>query len=229
MEEEHGGSRSPPRWRSENTLTVSDASGETGFHGQDIATDATFGGALQILDKTLRATSVGIERLFYHQGTINQGMCSRIPYVHTSVHLTCNPTCFSPPPPFPSPVWTVSKLTRAIASFNWWSENQVNAPFYGGYMATLALAGGNHVIASDAGNDSYAQYIIYKNNKPWKAVLINTEYYSGNGTRTTSRFTLSGLSSKKIKGLRMTASSSVVTTSLDAASTSFGPTIGGMS
>jgi hypothetical protein len=47
--------------------------GETGFH-DDIAADASFGGALQVLDKTLHATSIGIERLFYHQGTINQGM-----------------------------------------------------------------------------------------------------------------------------------------------------------
>ncbi|KAG7285774.1 hypothetical protein NEMBOFW57_008068 [Staphylotrichum longicolle] len=161
--------------------------GETGFHGQDVATDATFGGALQILDKTLRATSIGIERLFYHQGTINQ------------------------------------------AYFNWWSDNQVNAPFYGGYMATLALAGGDHVIATDAGNDSYAQYVVYKDGRPWKAVLINTEYYSGSGTRSSCSFTLSGLSSQNVKALRMTAASSVVTTSRDATDTSLGPTIGGQS
>lgn len=38
--------------------------------------DAKFGGALQVLDKTLRAVSIGIQRLYYHQGTINQGMSS---------------------------------------------------------------------------------------------------------------------------------------------------------
>lgn len=47
--------------------------GETGFHGTDVDSDASFGGALQILDKSLRATSLDIKRLYYHQGTINQG------------------------------------------------------------------------------------------------------------------------------------------------------------
>jgi hypothetical protein len=47
--------------------------GETGFHGLDYEMDATFGSAIQTVDKTLRALSIGTQRLFYHQGTINQG------------------------------------------------------------------------------------------------------------------------------------------------------------
>lgn len=95
-------------------------------------------------------------------------------------------------------------------------------------MAALALAGGDHVIASDAGNDLYAQYVVYKDAKPWKVVLINTEYYSGNGIRTTSTFRLSGVSSSRVKALRMTAASSLVTTSPSASdASSSGPTIGG--
>lgn len=47
--------------------------GETGFHGVDYEMDATFGSAIQLVDKTLRALSIGTQRLFYHQGTINQG------------------------------------------------------------------------------------------------------------------------------------------------------------
>jgi hypothetical protein len=95
-------------------------------------------------------------------------------------------------------------------------------------MAALALGRGDHIIAGDAGNDAYAQYVVYQNGKPSKAVLINTEYYSGNGTRAAASFTLSGLSSHTVKALRMTAASSLVTTSRDAIGTSSGPTIGGM-
>lgn len=57
-------------------------SGETGFHGLDYEMDSTFGSAIQTTDKTLRALTRGIQRLFYHQGTINQGKfnkCSRCP------------------------------------------------------------------------------------------------------------------------------------------------------
>lgn len=35
--------------------------------------DATFGSAIQTVDKTLYTLCLGIERLFYHQGTIDQG------------------------------------------------------------------------------------------------------------------------------------------------------------
>ncbi|KAH7020712.1 uncharacterized protein B0I36DRAFT_387583 [Microdochium trichocladiopsis] len=47
--------------------------GETGFHGTDVESDASFGGALQLPDKSLLATTLDINRLYYHQGTINQG------------------------------------------------------------------------------------------------------------------------------------------------------------
>lgn len=47
--------------------------GETNFHPFDVDMDATFGAALQTLDKSLRAVTLGIKRLFFHQGTINQG------------------------------------------------------------------------------------------------------------------------------------------------------------
>jgi hypothetical protein len=47
--------------------------GETGFHGLDFVMDQQFGGAIQIVDKTLLALSMGVQRLYYHQGTINQG------------------------------------------------------------------------------------------------------------------------------------------------------------
>jgi hypothetical protein len=55
------------------TLLFLSWAGETGFHATDVDSDASFGGALQILDKSLRAVSLGIKRLYYHQGTIDQG------------------------------------------------------------------------------------------------------------------------------------------------------------
>ncbi|KAM0340126.1 hypothetical protein ACHAPU_010618 [Fusarium lateritium] len=133
--------------------------------------DATHGGALQVLDKTLRALSVGVQKLYYHQGTINQ------------------------------------------AFFNWWSDNQVNAPFYGGYMAALAVNGRDQIVALDEGGDSYTQYVIYKGGKPTKVLLINTDYYSGIGRRSSKGFTLASLSGSKLKTIRMTAPSSETTTS----------------
>lgn len=77
-------------------------------------------------------------------------------------------------------------------------------------MAALALNGGDQVVASDDGLNSYAQYIIYRKGKPYKVLLINTDYYSGHGERTSMTFTLTGLSSRQVRGLRFTAPSSEV-------------------
>lgn len=38
--------------------------------------DASFGAAIQTVDKSLKAVSMGLKRLYYHQGTINQGQFS---------------------------------------------------------------------------------------------------------------------------------------------------------
>lgn len=49
------------------------------FHGLDEEMDATFGSALVTLHRTLRSVSIGLEQLFYHQGTINQGKLALTP------------------------------------------------------------------------------------------------------------------------------------------------------
>lgn len=122
-----------------------------------------------------------------------------------------------------------SNADSLVAYFNWWSDNQVNAPFYGAYMAGLALADGDHVTASDAGTDSYAQYVIYRKGKPFKVVLINTDYYSGRGERTSATFKLTGLTKQmKLKAIRMSAPSSEVYTSRAQTKPALEPTIGGM-
>ncbi|SPO00782.1 uncharacterized protein DNG_03530 [Cephalotrichum gorgonifer] len=161
--------------------------GETGFHGLDDPMDAKFGGALQVIDKTLWAMSIGIQRLYYHQGTINQ------------------------------------------AFFNWWSSSQVELPFYGSYMAALALHDGDHIVATDPGTGPYAQYVIYRCGKPLKAILINTDYYSGTGERGETTFTLTGLKKglPALKALRMTAPSSEVNASSASSDPAQAATIGG--
>ncbi|RWA04355.1 hypothetical protein EKO27_g10750 [Xylaria grammica] len=118
--------------------------GEAGFHGLETKQDATFGGAVQIVDKTLHAVSMG--------------------------RLSTEAT---------------SLLLRSPAR--------------------------ERIVASDSGNDTYAQYVVYKRNLPYKVVLINTDYFSGNGERTATVFRLTGLPPLTLKALRMTAVSSEVT------------------
>ncbi|CAI7580895.1 unnamed protein product [Penicillium viridicatum] len=147
--------------------------------------DATLGSAIQTVDKTLRGLSIGIQRMFYHQGTINQ------------------------------------------AFFNWWSSDSVNAPFYGAYFAALAVEGGDSILASDNGTDSFAQYVVYKKENPFKVVLVNTEYYSGTGSRSATKFTLTGLENGPVQTLRLTGPSSETSVSRLQSDPSLEPSIGG--
>ncbi|KAH6695971.1 hypothetical protein BKA61DRAFT_711299 [Leptodontidium sp. MPI-SDFR-AT-0119] len=141
--------------------------GETNFHVDEPPQDRTFGSALQTLDKSLLGVATGVQRLYFHQGTVNS------------------------------------------APWNWWSNDLVEPPFYGGYFAALALARSDQIVAIDSGLDSYAQYVVYKRGKPIRAVMINTDYYSGTGVRNSTTFTLTGLrGSKSLESLRLTAPSS---------------------
>ncbi|KAJ0426845.1 hypothetical protein BJY00DRAFT_306836 [Aspergillus carlsbadensis] len=158
--------------------------GETNFHPYDVHMDETFGAAIATLDRSMRALSIGIQRLFFHQGTINQAL------------------------------------------FNWWSDNQINAPFYGGYMAVEALAGGTSIVELDRGDSSFAVYVIYSGERASKVLLINTEYYA-EGVRPKREFTLSGLRTSRVKALRLTADSSEVVTTREQRRGSQRPTFGG--
>jgi hypothetical protein len=160
--------------------------------------DASFGGALQILDKSLRAVSLGIKRLYYHQGTINQGK-NKFLATESGMRLRC-----------------------CAAFFNWWSSEQVEYPYYGGFLSTLALQDADHIIAIDDGQTPYAQYVLYRKGRPFKAVLINTVYYSGEGERSETAFTLTGIKPTSTpRAIRVTAGSAdtTATTAKDAPET----------
>lgn len=113
------------------------------------------------------------------------------------------------------------------AFFNWWSSDSVNAPFYGAYFAALAVEGGGSILASDNGTDSFAQYVVYKKEKPFKVVLVNTEYYSGTGSRSATKFTLTGLENGRVQALRLTGPSSETSVSRLQSDPSLEPSIGG--
>ncbi|KAH6694956.1 hypothetical protein BKA61DRAFT_683416 [Leptodontidium sp. MPI-SDFR-AT-0119] len=92
----------------------------------------------------------------------------------------------------------------------WWDKTGIRSPYYGGYAATDILAGQSYISALDNGTTNYAGYIIYsKSKKPSKVVLINTDYFDGNGTRSTHDFVLSGLTTRTLSAKRLTAANAL--------------------
>jgi hypothetical protein len=128
----------------------------------------TFATGLWALDYALQAASVGIKRLYFHQGTAGKSY-----YV-------------------------------------WFNEKGVLSPLYGGYVAAQAMAGGSRIKSLDDGSTNYAGYSIYgADAKVKKVVLINTDFFDGNGTRSAQEFVLEGLAGKQVNALRLTAKSSL--------------------
>lgn len=104
--------------------------------------------------------------------------------------------------------------TIGNSPYDWWgynfttSSNLTYATYYGAYFVTQALAGANKVSVLDNGTTPYATYIMYNaNNQAIKAVLYNSDYYTGSGKRTSQTFTLSNLpvGSGTVTAVRLTA------------------------
>ncbi|RDL31075.1 Glycoside hydrolase family 79 protein [Venustampulla echinocandica] len=142
-------------------------------------------------------------------------------------------------PTYGAALWTMDYVLRAsltnikrtyfhhgtvgLCYYCWWGRYSMGAPYFGAYTATAAMAGGSYMSALDTGSTAYAVYIIYDSaRKPLRALLYNSDYYSGSGSRSSQNFVLGGLSGATVKAKRLTAASA--TSRVDQGSS---PTFGG--
>jgi hypothetical protein len=100
--------------------------------------------------------------------------------------------------------------TIGACYYCWWGRYDLGSPYYGAYAATAAMAGGSYISALDDGTTNYAVYVIYDfAEKPLRALLYNSDYYNGTGTRGSESFVLTGLSAASVTAKRLTAASAL--------------------
>ncbi|CZR51750.1 uncharacterized protein PAC_01627 [Phialocephala subalpina] len=93
--------------------------------------------------------------------------------------------------------------------YAFWDRENVNAPFYGAFVATYVLAGGKYISSLDDGTSNYGGYVVFdEGGKQLKLVLVNSDYYT-NGTRGVERFVIEGLKDGWVRGRRLTAESAL--------------------
>ncbi|KZV75142.1 glycoside hydrolase family 79 protein [Peniophora sp. CONT] len=128
----------------------------------------TFGAALWIIDYVLGAAYNGVDRLYFHQGTI--GNCQY---------------CF-------------------------WGRFTTGAPFYGVWFVSQFIGvDGSTIAMLDDGTGAVATYAVFNSaGKPLRALIYNSAYFDGTGTRSSASISLTGLSSGSKSGLRLTAPAS---------------------
>ncbi|KAI9051769.1 hypothetical protein LZ554_004036 [Drepanopeziza brunnea f. sp. 'monogermtubi'] len=126
-----------------------------------------FGASLWTMDYVLRASAAGIQRTYFHHGTVGK--------------------CY----------------------YCWWGRYAIGAPYYGAYAATRAMAGGASIHALDAGTDAFAVYVVYDQlGRPLRAVLYNSVFFAGTGTRARQTFVLRGLGAVASVGARRLSAAS---------------------
>ncbi|KAF7918580.1 hypothetical protein BELL_0210g00200 [Botrytis elliptica] len=101
--------------------------------------------------------------------------------------------------------------TIGACYYCWWGRYDAGAPYYGAWLAAAAFAGSSYIQQIDSGSSNYGIYVLYNSDKaPIKAVLINSDYYAGTGTRGSETFVLGGLTvGKGTKAKRLTAGSAL--------------------
>ncbi|KAK5627518.1 hypothetical protein RRF57_003233 [Xylaria bambusicola] len=108
-------------------------------------------------------------------------------------------------------------LTYLFPSWNgrqlqycFWGRYSMGAPYYGAYTATAFMANAASLTALDDGNSNYATYVAFDSaGAPLRALLYNSDYYSGSGTRPSQPFVLRGLTGSSVRAKRLTGDSAV--------------------
>ncbi|EXK26113.1 hypothetical protein FOMG_17275 [Fusarium oxysporum f. sp. melonis 26406] len=111
--------------------------------------------------------------------------------------------------------------TIGNCQYCWWGRYSMGSPYFGAYFATMALAGADRIAPLDDQTTGYAAYAIFKDDKPIRVLLYNSDYYTS-GSRPSQSFTLSGLSGSTVLAKRLTAAAS--TSRVDAGQS---PTVAG--
>lgn len=133
-------------------------------------------------------------------------------------------------PTFGAALWTMDYAVRAALNnirriyyhqgtvgncqYCFFGRHSMGAPYYGATAAVAFLAGGAHLTALDTGNRSnYGAYATFDSaGKPLRALLYNSDYYAGSGTRSRMPFVLTGTglgSNSSVRAKRLTAPSAL--------------------
>ncbi|KAI0170125.1 hypothetical protein BJ166DRAFT_608229 [Pestalotiopsis sp. NC0098] len=149
------------------------------------------------------------------------------PYVFGETNSVSGGGAAGVSPTFGAALWTLDYSLRATYSnisrtyfhhgtvgncqYCFWGRYSMGAPYYGAYAAAAVLAKASYLTALDDGSTNYAAYVTYDSAKaPLRALLYNSDYYSGSGTRSSQSFVLTGLkAASSVRAKRLTATSAL--------------------
>ncbi|KAJ4424403.1 hypothetical protein N0V82_000924 [Gnomoniopsis sp. IMI 355080] len=129
-------------------------------------------------------------------------------------------------PTFGAALWTMDYSVRAAfnnitrtyyhqgtignCQYCFWGRYDMGAPYYGATAAVAFLSNGAHLTALDDGSTNYGGYTTFDSSgQPLRALLYNSDYFNGTGTRSSTSFVLTGLTASSVRAKRLTAASAL--------------------
>lgn len=149
------------------------------------------------------------------------------PYVFGETNSATGGGASGVSPTFGAALWTLDFAVRATAAnisrtyfhhgtvgncqYCFWGRYDMGAPYYGATVAVAFLADADSVAVLDDSTTDYAAYATYDAaGKPLRLLLYNSDYFDGTGTRSSTVFSVSGLSSlSTVQAKRLTAASAL--------------------
>ncbi|TVY24801.1 Beta-glucuronidase [Lachnellula hyalina] len=174
---------------------------------------------------TLMEHSLTVSKMAVFKADIAAATTAGKQYVFGETNSVSGGGAASVSPTYSSAIWTLDYAlyattlnakrlyfhhgTLGACEYCWFGRYTMGASYYGAYAASAAMASGSKIVMLDAGTTNYATYIVYgSTGAPLRAVLINTDFYSGSGTRGSEVFKLTGFSTTSVKAKRLTAAAS---------------------
>ncbi|KAK1987496.1 hypothetical protein LZ30DRAFT_745701 [Colletotrichum cereale] len=146
------------------------------------------------------------------------------PYVFGETNSVAGGGAANVSPSFGAALWVMDYSVRLAVSnvsriyfhqgtignspYSFFGRYSMGNPYVGAYAATAFMAGAKHVAALDDGKSAFAAYVTFDTaGAPLRALLYNSNYYNGSGTRGSESFALNGLTATSVRSKRVTAAS----------------------
>lgn len=146
------------------------------------------GAALWIVDYVLQAALNGVDRLYFHQGTI--GNCVSVFPLNLSYSVVLLPRHWIRHHSFLG-----TEVYYILQAYCFWGNSSVFAPYYGAALVSEFLGPDRtKLVMLDDGTSALAAYAVYTTaNVPVRLLVINSDYYDGSSTRPRSMVSFTGL------------------------------------
>ncbi|KAK2032535.1 glycoside hydrolase family 79 protein [Colletotrichum zoysiae] len=165
--------------------------------------------------------------IYQYNADIASALAVNKPYVFGETNSVAGGGAASVSPSFGAALWVMDYSVRSAVSnvsrnyfhqgtignspYSFFGSSVIGTPYIGAYVATAFMAGAEHIAALDNGTSAFAAYVTFDAlGAPLRALLYNSNYYTGSGNRSSESLVLTGgFTTTSVRSKRLTAASAL--------------------